>query len=140
MPIEYVYNTDFSLINESKITSWLKKVISSEDFLLGELVYGFFNDDELKIINAKHLKHDFYTDVISFNETAGKRINGNIAISVERVLENSKEYNTSFEEELQRVMVHGLLHFMGYNDKTKKGKSQMNKTETKKIKMFHMEQ
>lgn len=140
MPIEYVYNTDFSLINESKITSWLKKVISSEDFLLGELVYGFFNDDELKIINAKHLKHDFYTDVISFNETAGKRINGNIAISVERVLENSKEYNTSFEEELQRVMVHGLLHFMGYNDKTKKGKSQMNKTETKKIKMFHTEQ
>ena len=140
MPIEYVYNTDFSLINESKITSWLKKVISSEDFLLGELVYGFFNDDELKIINAKHLKHDFYTDVISFNETAGKRINGNIAISVERVLENSKEYNTSFEEELQRVMVHGLLHFMGYNDKTKKGKRQMNKTETKKIKMFHMEQ
>lgn len=140
MPIEYVYNTDFSLINESKITSWLKKVISSEDFLLGELVYGFFNDDELKIINAKHLKHDFYTDVISFNETSGKRINGNIAISVERVLENSKEYNTSFEEELQRVMVHGLLHFMGYNDKTKKGKSQMNKTETKKIKMFHMEQ
>jgi len=56
------------------------------------------------------------------------------------VLENSKEYNESFEEELQRVMVHGLLHFMGYNDKTKKGKSQMNKTETQKIKMFHTEQ
>jgi probable rRNA maturation factor len=140
MPIEYIYNTDFSLINESKITSWLKNVISSEDFLLGELVYAFFNDDELKAINAKHLKHDFYTDVISFNETTGKTINGNIAISIERVLENSKEYNTSFEEELQRVMVHGLLHLMGYNDKTKNGKSQMNKTETKKIKMFHMEQ
>jgi probable rRNA maturation factor len=140
MPIEYIYNTDFNLINEPKITSWLKNVISSEDFLLGELVYAFFNDDELKTINAKYLKHDFYTDVISFNETTGKTINGNIAISIERVLENSKEYNASFEEELQRVMVHGLLHFMGYNDKTKNGKSQMNKTETQKIKMFHMEQ
>ena len=140
MPIEYVYNTDFNLINEPKITSWLKNVISSEDFLLGELVYAFFNDDELKTINAKYLKHDFYTDVISFNETTGKTINGNIAISIERVLENSKEYNSSFEEELQRVMVHGLLHFMGYNDKTKNRKSQMNKTETQKIKMFHTEQ
>ena len=140
MPIKYIYNTDFSLINEPKITSWLKNVISSEDFLLGELVYAFFNDDELKTINAKYLKHDFYTDVISFNETTGKTINGNIAISIERVLENSKEYNASFEEELQRVMVHGLLHFMGYNDKTKNGKSQMNKTETQKIKMFHTEQ
>ena len=140
MPIEYIYNTDFILINEPKITSWLKNVISSEDFLLGELVYAFFNDNELKTINTKHLKHNAYTDVIAFNETIGKIINGNIAISVERVLENSKEYNASFEEELQRVMVHGLLHFMGYNDKTKNGKSQMNKTEAQKIKMFHTEQ
>ena len=88
MPIEYVYNTGFSLKNENSVTSWIKKVIVSEKHTLGELVFAFFNDEDLRQINIKHLKQDYYTDVISFDASEGARVNGNIAVSIDRVKEN----------------------------------------------------
>jgi rRNA maturation RNase YbeY len=140
MPIEFVYNTSFKLTNEAKVSSWLKLVVDSERFVLGEVVYAFFNDDDLRLLNKKHLNHDFYTDVLSFNSSENKTINGNIAISIDRVKDNVLKYNSNFEEEILRVMVHGLLHFMGFNDNTKESTTFMTQAEDDKIKMFHVEQ
>ena len=81
-----------------------------------EEIFAFFSDEDLKGLNIKHLSHDYYTDVISFDESKNNSLNGNIAISVERVADNATKYSVSFEEELRRVMIHGVLHFMGYND------------------------
>ena len=90
-------------------------------------------------MNNKHLGHNYYTDVLSFNDSCEKRINGNIAISVDRVKDNGKTYGVAFDHEMLRVMVHGLLHFMGYNDSNEDEKSEMTKKENEKIKMFHVE-
>jgi len=140
MPIEYVYNTGFALNNEASVTSWIKRVIASEKQALGEIVFAFFNDEDLREINIKHLNSDHYTDVISFGSSESGIVNGNIAVSVDRVKENAKTYSSSFERELYRVMIHGVLHCIGYNDDTKKDKERITKTEDLKLKMFHMEQ
>ena len=140
MPIEYVYNTKFKLANETNISFWLNQVVVSENYILGNLTYAFFNDKDLKEMNIKFLKHDFYTDVISFNDSNNHLIGGNIAISIDRVVENAKLFDVSFDDELRRVMVHGLLHFIGFNDKTKTEKCRMVEAENLKLQMFHVEQ
>ena len=139
MPIQYTYNTPFSIKNESGYSKWLAKVIESEQCVVGEIVYAFFNDKEIKSLNNRHLGRDYYTDVLSFNDSYEKTINGNIAISVDRVKENAKTFGVAFDHEMLRVMVHGLLHFMGYNDSNEDEKSEMTKKENEKIKMFHVE-
>ena len=140
MPIEYRYNTKFKLSNETSVSSWLNQVVISERRVLGILTYAFFNDEDLKKMNIKYLKHYNYTDVISFNDSSDEKVGGDIAISIDRVIENATHFNVSFDEELKRVMVHGLLHFLGFNDKTKKDKLKMTKAESLKMKMFHVEQ
>ena len=139
MSIEYIYNTSFSLDNESKISKWLIKAVEAEGFFVGDVVYAFFNDNDLKDLNNSYLGHDYFTDVISFNDSEGTVLSGNIAISVDRVLDNSKKFKTSFEDELLRVMVHGLLHFMGYDDSTDLETKQMRDKEDNNLKSFHVE-
>ena len=87
MSIDFVYNTDFELSNKEQVSDWVLRVINSKGYKLGNLVYAFFNDEDLKDLNIRFLKHDYYTDVISFDETADQVVSGNIAISVERVKE-----------------------------------------------------
>ena len=140
MSIEYVYNTSFSLDNENKVSKWLKKAVEAEGFSVGEVVYAFFNDNDLKKLNIKHLNHDFFTDVISFNDSKNDVLSGNIAISVDRVKENSIKFKTSFNDEMMRVMVHGLLHFMGYDDSSEEETLLMRNKEDDNLKMFHVEQ
>jgi rRNA maturation RNase YbeY len=140
MPIEFVYNIDFILPNENKYSSWLTDVASSEGFSLKKLVYAFFNDEDLKDLNIKHLNHNFYTDVLSFDDSLGKEISGNIAISIERVKENAKRYSPSFDYELKRVMVHGLLHLIGYNDSTPDEVNLIRAKEEKMLRLFHVKQ
>ncbi len=140
MSIEYVYNTSFSLDNENKVSKWLKKAVETEGFSVGEVVYAFFNDNDLKELNIKHLNHDFFTDVISFNDSKNDVLSGNIAISVDRVKENSIKFKTSFNDEMMRVMVHGLLHFMGYDDSSDEETLLMRNKEDDNLKMFHVEQ
>ena len=138
--IDFVYNTDFHLENHDGYSRWLTHVSLAENFSIHELVFLFVNDEELLAMNKKYLKHNYFTDVITFGELEGDKISGNIAISVDRVLDNSKTYDVSFDEELKRVMVHGLLHIIGYNDKTKKEKLTMSQKETDALKMFHVKQ
>ena len=136
--IDFVYNTDFRLANKDVFSRWLISVANDEGFLIDTLVFLFVDDNEILEMNKKFLKHDYYTDVITFGDLKDKKISGDIAISIERVLDNSKTYGVEFEDELKRVMVHGLLHIMGYNDKASNDKSVMSQKEKKAIKMFHV--
>ena len=138
--IDFVYNTDFQIENHKVFSRWLVEVAAAENCLIHDLVFLFVSDQELLAMNKKHLKHNYFTDVITFGELEGDKISGNIAISVDRVLDNSKTYGVRFDEELKRVMVHGLLHIVGYNDKTKKEKLTMSQKETDALKMFHAKQ
>ena len=140
MNIDFVYNTDFKLDNEAEISSWIAAFCQTENTSVDSLVFAFFSDKDLKALNIKHLSHDYYTDVISFDESKNNVLNGNIAISVERVAENAAKYSVSFEEELRRVMIHGVLHFMGYNDSNENEITVIRKKEDYALSMFHVKQ
>ena len=115
--ISFNYQTDFSLVDEDKLANWIGLVVSAEGYSIREVNYIFCTDQELLRLNQQFLKHDTFTDVIGFDYSVGKQLQGDIYISIERVSENAKEFDTGFEEELRRVMVHGILHFCGYKDK-----------------------
>ena len=138
--IDFVYNTDFQIENDGPFSRWIIDVAAAENCLIQDLVFSFVSDQEILAINKKYLNHNYYTDVITFGELEGDKISGNIAISVDRVADNSKAYGVSFDEELKRVMVHGLLHIIGFNDKTEKEKLTMSQKETDALKMFHVKQ
>ncbi|NBW28130.1 MAG: rRNA maturation RNase YbeY [Flavobacteriaceae bacterium] len=138
--ISFNYETDFELHNESHFTQWLSAVILSENKKEGEINYIFCDDDYLLKLNQQYLDHDTLTDIISFDYSVGNELNGDIFVSVERVKENASEFNVTFQEEIQRVLVHGILHFSGYRDKTKSDELVMRSKEEEKMKMFHVEQ
>lgn len=127
--IHYNYETNFILDNKETLSKWIKNSIISEGFCLGEISYIFCNDSYLLEKNIKFLNHNTLTDIISFDYTIDKQIFGDIFISVERVKENANLFNTDFKEELYRVMIHGVLHYCGYKDKTEKETKIMRKKE-----------
>ncbi len=116
--ISFNYETDFNLTNETELGSWITRVIALEGYKLEEINYVFCNDAYLHKLNVEFLQHDTLTDVISFDYSVGKIIQGDIFISIERVKDNTLEFDVSFLDELHRVMVHGVLHYCGYKDKT----------------------
>ena len=102
-----------------KYTEWIKRVVNSEKKIVGDIIFVFCNDDYLLEKNIQFLKHNTLTDVITFDYCNDKKVSGDILISIDRVIENSELFNVTFLKELDRVMVHGLLHLLGYKDKTK---------------------
>lgn len=116
--IDFNFETDFELKNSSNIQKWISEIIISEGFELGEIIYIFCDDEYLHRLNMEFLDHDTLTDILSFDYCVGKQINGEIYVSVERVADNSKDFKTNFEDELHRVMIHGILHFCGHKDKS----------------------
>ena len=140
MAIDFVYNVDFKLNNELTHKEWLVKAVNLEGYSLQNIVYAFFDDETLKQLNTRFLNHDYYTDVISFNDSEDRSLKGNIAISIDRVKENAKEFSSSFDDELRRVMIHGLLHFMGYNDQTEDQIKAIRAKEEKMLRLFHVKQ
>jgi len=138
--INFYSENDFEFQNEKSFDTWIRKVISSEKKELGEINYIFCDDDYLYKINLKFLDHDTYTDIISFDNSEGDELNGDIFISTDRVKENAAEYNVDFSEELKRVVVHGILHLCGYPDKTESEAALMRQKEDEKIALFHVEQ
>jgi len=138
--INFYSENDFEFQEDKSYDSWIRKVISSEGKQLGEINYIFCDDDYLYKINLKFLDHDTYTDIISFDNSEGDELNGDIFISTDRVTENAKEYNVDFSEELKRVIIHGILHLCGYGDKTESEAALMRQKEDEKIALFHVEQ
>ena len=138
--IEYHYETDFKRIDETKFTDWISRVIISEKSVLGNIGYIFCDDSYLLQINQKYLDHNTYTDIISFDYCEGTTISGDIFISVERVKENAIDLGQTFEMEFKRVMVHGVLHFLGYKDKAPEEAVSMRIKENEMMALFHVEQ
>jgi probable rRNA maturation factor len=138
--INFNYESDFSLDNEEAIAAWMSEVIESENKKEGEVNYIFCDDEYLHKINLEYLNHDNLTDIISFDYTMGNEISGDIFISVERVQDNAKDFKVSFEAELKRVMVHGVLHYCGYKDKVEDDELVMRSKEDEKLALFHVEQ
>lgn len=138
--INFNYEVAFELRNENSYGQWVSDICASEGCTLAELNYIFCDDNYLLDINQRYLQHDDFTDIITFDYTQGKVIAGDIYISIERVKENAKTYKASFENELLRVMAHGLLHLAGYKDKSGVDIAQMRTKEEEKIKLFHVEQ
>jgi rRNA maturation RNase YbeY len=97
---------------------WFGKICHTEGKLLGDVSVVFCSDTYLLELNKRHLQHDFFTDIITFDYSEGDRVAGDLFVSVDRVYENADAYNVSRETELNRVSVHGILHLLGYNDKT----------------------
>jgi len=118
--INFNYETNFALSNEDVVAAWIAESIKSEEHSLEEVNYIFCDDDYLHKLNVEFLNHDTLTDIISFDYSVGKIIQGDIFISVERVKENASDFEVPFLEELHRVIIHGVLHYCGYKDKTPK--------------------
>ena len=123
--IEFNSIHEFELPNEVQVKAWLSSVVEAENKIVGEINYIFCDDAYLHKLNVEYLNHDTLTDVISFDYTSGDVISGDVYISVERVEDNAVDFETSFKDELSRVMVHGVLHYCGYKDKTEDEAKQM---------------
>ncbi|WP_298397477.1 rRNA maturation RNase YbeY [Flavobacterium sp.] len=137
--ISFNYELDFKLDNEEDFSSWISRVISSENKKEGDLNYVFCDDEYLLEINRQYLDHDYYTDIISFDYSVGNELHGDLFISIDRVKENASDFEVSFDEELKRVIIHGILHYAGYKDKSVDDELLMRQKEDEKIKMFHVE-
>jgi len=121
---------DFRMENTNTLSQWLKSVIKIEGYRLKQITYIFCSDDYLLGVNKEYLDHDFFTDIITFDQSDDRKlIEADIFISVDRVRENAATNNEQFDHELRRVMIHGVLHLMGYNDKTSEQERQMRKKE-----------
>jgi len=131
--ITFNYETDFILKGETATEKWLQAVILGHNCDEGEVNIIFCDDAYLHKLNVEFLQHDTLTDIISFDNSLGKLINGDIYISTERVADNAKDYKVCFLEELQRVMVHGVLHYIGFKDKTAEDQKEMTRQENKAL-------
>lgn len=140
-------NIKFTLKNKTLLKKWIKSIVDKKKQKTGEITFVFCSDDYLLNINKQYLHHDTYTDIVTFdystdnlekvsksgnhkkNGMASRTISGDIFISIDRIKENAEKYSKSFENELNRVIIHGILHLLGFTDKTKTAKEEMTKQE-----------
>ena len=126
----------FQLESKRKISQWLKQVAAEEGKKTGSLCYVFVSDESIQEINKKYLQHDHETDIITFDHSTGNIISGDMYISIDTVRSNAQYYQVDFRNELLRVMVHGVLHLCGYQDKTTAGQQNMRAVEDKYLLMI----
>lgn len=138
MTIDFHSETDFTLKNPAEYTEWIINVLASRELAPGELQFIFVSDEALLEMNRQYLDHDYYTDILTFENDTEEGVSGDIFISVDRVSDNAATYGVSFEEELARVMIHGVLHLIGYGDQTEKEKELMRREENACMQMFHV--
>lgn len=120
---------DFPAIKRRRTANWIKTVAKDYDRKVGEIAYLFCDDKKILEINRTYLQHDFYTDIITFDYSENDQISGDIFISIDTVRSNSEKFNTDFNEELHRVIIHGVLHLCRVNDKTEEEARAMRKAE-----------
>jgi rRNA maturation RNase YbeY len=136
------FNTEdlsFTLKKKAIIKKWIKSIIESKKQITGDIAFVFCSDDYLLEVNKTHLNHDTLTDVITFDYTDDdpkQAISGDILISIERIKENATKFNQTFDNELNRVMIHGVLHLLGYKDKNDKDQEEMTKQEDLSLALF----
>ncbi len=137
--MEVLFNTediDFDLRDTDGYIDWIRKSAEKEGKQLGDISYVFCSDDYLLDINQRFLEHDYYTDIITFDYSEGNIISGDLMISIDRVKDNASQLELPFEDELRRVMIHGILHLCGYKDKTEEEEKLMREKENFYLKLF----
>ncbi len=127
--IAFYYEVEFELRDEALQKEKIMALLKAENREGGQIQYVLMSDEQLYEMNMEYLKHDTYTDILTFDMSEGEEITGDMYISIDRVKDNAKSLGVDWEEELDRVMVHGLLHLIGYNDKTKEEQKEMRKRE-----------
>lgn len=129
MKKNYFFENTETFSFDEKIFDKIENILFNENKKEGDLSFIFCSDNYLLKMNNEYLQHDYYTDIITFDYTETDIISGDIFISIDRIKENALKYNTTFENELQRVMIHGVLHLVGYNDKNEKEQKEMTEKE-----------
>lgn len=123
-------------INEKETTTWIKAVAATYGKRIGDIAYIFCSDEKILEVNRQYLQHDYYTDIITFDYTEGNRISGDLFISLETVSTNAEQFKTLYEIELYRVIIHGILHLCGINDKGPGEREIMETAENKALAML----
>ena len=128
--IDFFYEEiNFTLPEATKTKAWMKTIINKEEFKTEQINFIFCSDSYLHTLNVEYLNHDTLTDIITFDYSENNKLEGDIYISIERVGDNAQSLSLDFDQELKRVMAHGVLHMMGYNDKTQEEKNLMRQKE-----------
>lgn len=131
----FTQDTNFAFKGKRFTSKWLKTVAEAEGKKVGDIAIIFCSDKYLLDVNVKYLNHKYYTDIITFDYCEGDRLSGDLFISVDSVRENAVEYGSTFEDELNRVIVHGVLHLMGYDDHTDEDITQMRAKENASLQL-----
>lgn len=126
-------NIELPTLNWPKVDRWIRATAADYGFSVGNLNYIFCNDEKILAVNREFLEHDYYTDIITFDYTTRTRVNGDIFISIDTVKSNAEQVGTSYEQELHRIIIHGLLHLTGQADKTPETKAVMTEKENKAL-------
>ena len=129
-------NIEFPNLKKRETSTWIKNIANSFSKKLGDVAYLFCNDNKILDINRQYLNHDFYTDIITFDYSEGDKISGDIFISLDTVKTNSQKYNTDYQEELYRVIIHGVLHLCGLDDKSEADSKEMREAEDSALKQL----
>ena len=123
-------------LEKQKINRWIKETATEYAKKVGDIAYIFCSDERILEVNKQYLNHDYYTDIITFDYSEGSTISGDIFISLDTVMSNATEFNVSFEQELKRILIHGILHLCGQDDKTPKLRLQMSEKENAALQKF----
>lgn len=131
----YAEEVSFPAIKKRETSEWIRRVAEKHDKKCGDIAYIFCSDEKILAVNREYLQHDYYTDIITFDYTQGNRISGDIFISIDTVSSNAEEYHTSLDEEIHRIIIHGILHLCGINDKGEGEREIMTAHENDALKM-----
>lgn len=129
-------NIKMPSIKKREVTKWIRNVANSYGKKVGEIGYLFCDDEKILEVNREYLQHDYYTDIITFDYDEGNTINGDLVISLDTVRTNAEQFGKAYEEELLRVIIHGILHLCGINDKGPGEREIMEAAENKALEMF----
>lgn len=135
--IKFKYTTKFNLLNEAKIIDWLNTIAKLEGYKIKKIFYNYISETKIKDLNKRHLSHNYSTDVLTFDYSQGEGVVSEIYIAPKKVEKNAKKYSQSAENEMLRVISHGLLHLCGYNDTTNDEAQEMKLKEEHYLKLFH---
>lgn len=131
-----VEGVEMPSLKEKEVKEWIKQIAAKFDRKVGELAYIFCSDEKILEVNQEYLQHDYYTDIITFDYSEGKTISGDMFISLDTVRSNSEQYGTNYDEELLRVIIHGVLHLCGMNDKTDEEERKMRELENEALSLI----
>lgn len=128
---------DLPELNEGMVRAWVRKVAALHGKTAGDITFLFCDDEKILEVNKQYLQHDYFTDIITFDYSTGSVLSGDLVISVDTVATNSIQFNTDFEQELHRVIIHGVLHLCGYGDSSPELRAAMTQLENEALQLFY---